>query len=49
MVEPPYSYIAYGNTNYQNPLKGTHVLIVKISIVNDLWPSNNIPELILPP
>lgn len=47
MVESSYPYIASGNKNYQNPLKGTHVS--KVKTVNNLWPSNNIPELIIPP
>lgn len=47
MVESSYPYIASGNKNYQNPLKGIHVS--KVKTVNNLWPSNNIPELIILP
>lgn len=47
MVESSYPYIVSGKKNYQNPLKGTHVS--KVKTVNNLWPSNNIPELIIPP
>ena len=47
MVESSYPYIVSGKKNYQNPLKGTHVS--KVKTVNNLWPSNNIPELIIRP